>query len=392
VRRHATEQLRRLPNVSCLETVFREHKPRNGKLRPLDTVRLEVRTDGPNELYASPGDRHFSTDPPISWAGSGTLGDGFFGSYLRTVFLNGNTSYFWKGNEQIDGRQLARWDYLLPLIASGQSFHLQAGSGNVSLHGSFWADPVTSDIVRLAVSAGDIPPTLPIADARWTIDYSPVVAGSGAPVLLPQSADFQMTWLSGEAARDRFAFTQCHSFVAETAIRFDEPGAADQPAQFSAAAVDDTLRPLPAGLQIPVTLTSRVLQDASVGSLLEGVVASNARIGKDITLPAGSPVKGRLRRLERYSDPIPHFIVAIEYTEVTALGIRYRFDADLLRIDSPGVEISLSVSPDFEKTETVTVSALPGVATFFVRGDHLNLAANLLTTWRSKASPGRPAH
>src|SRR5215469_9698013 len=195
VRRHVTEQLRKLPDVSCLETVFREHQPRGGKMRPLDTVRLEVRTDGPTELYASPGDRHFSQEPPISWVGSGTLGDGFFSLYLRSVFLNGNVAFFWKGDEIVNGRNLPRWDYRVPLSASGQTFHLQSGSGKVSLHGSFWADPETLDVVRLAVSAADIPPTLPISGADWTMDYAPVVAGLGEPVLLPQSADFAMQWL-----------------------------------------------------------------------------------------------------------------------------------------------------------------------------------------------------
>ncbi|HWF10530.1 MAG TPA: hypothetical protein VG297_18810 [Bryobacteraceae bacterium] len=368
-------------------------------MRPLDHVRLEVRTDGPKELYASPGDRHFSPDPPISWAGSGTLGDGFFGSYLRTVFLSGNTSYFWKGDENIGGHQLARWEYLVPLISSGQTFHLVSGSGQVSLRGSFWADPATFDVIRLAISAGDIPPTLPIANADWSIDYGPVVAGSGAPVLLPQSADFRMTWLSGEAAHDTFAFTQCRSFTAESSIRFDAPDSADEPARFGVAAVDDTLRPLPSGLQIPVRLISRVSSDTAVGSLIEGVISSAVRAKKDLAIPAGSPVKGRLRRLEHYSEPVPYFIVGIEYTEVATQGIRYRFDAGLLRIDSAGAEPSLSVSQTFggaglpgveQKTatvETVTFSELPGVATFFIRGDRLNLPPNLLTTWVSGQRP-----
>ncbi|HTD43810.1 MAG TPA: hypothetical protein VK687_06495, partial [Bryobacteraceae bacterium] len=74
VRRHVQEELQRLPNISCLETVQREHKPARGKVQPLDTVRLEVLNNGRKELFASPGDRKFSEQHPISYAGSGVLG------------------------------------------------------------------------------------------------------------------------------------------------------------------------------------------------------------------------------------------------------------------------------------------------------------------------------
>src|SRR5437667_1385481 len=74
VKRHIKEELERLPNISCLETVRREHQPARGKMRPLDTVRLDVLTDGKKELFASPGDRKFSEGHPISYAGAGALG------------------------------------------------------------------------------------------------------------------------------------------------------------------------------------------------------------------------------------------------------------------------------------------------------------------------------
>jgi hypothetical protein len=37
VKRHIKEELRHLPNFSCLETVQREYRPARGKVRPLDT-------------------------------------------------------------------------------------------------------------------------------------------------------------------------------------------------------------------------------------------------------------------------------------------------------------------------------------------------------------------
>jgi len=83
IKRHVGEELARLPNISCLETVQRAHRPANGKARQLDTVRLEVLTNGQKELYAAPGERKFSEEHPIQYVGSGVIGDG--GSWLNQL-------------------------------------------------------------------------------------------------------------------------------------------------------------------------------------------------------------------------------------------------------------------------------------------------------------------
>ena len=59
----------------------REFQPARGKMRPLGTVRLEVLTNGDKELFASPGDRKFSEEHPISYAGGGAFGNGYFALY-----------------------------------------------------------------------------------------------------------------------------------------------------------------------------------------------------------------------------------------------------------------------------------------------------------------------
>lgn len=396
VRRHIKEELEHLPNVTCLETVHREHQPAKGRMQPLDTVRLDVLTNGEKELFASPGDRKFSEVPPISFAGSGVLGDGYFGLYLRTILVTGKASYTYQGEEDIEGRRLARWDYRLPLMWSGQTILLLNGSGKVSLNGSFWADPQTFDVIRLAVNAGDIPPSLPLTEARWKVDYASTSMG-GSVVLMPASAEFRMATFAGEISQDQIAFTQCRMFGSQTTINFDAPNAAEAPARFGASAVDDTLRPLPGGLQIHVKLSSRIPEDAAVGALIDGVIEINVAAKRAVVIAAGSPVRGRIRRLERYSDPFPHFVVALEFTEVESQGIRYRFDADLARIDpAPGITQTLShrgrtetidkgIFQEFRiSRETLFFSDLPGVATFFFKGATLNLPQSLRTVWTTR--------
>ena len=399
VKQHIKQEVERLPNISCLETVQREVQPPGGKPRPLDTVRLEVLATGNHEFYASPGERKFSEQHPVRYTGSGVIGDGFFGLYLKEVLVAGSVSYEYKGEEDVAGRHLARYDWRLPLMFSGHIFTLQEGSGTVGMHGSFWADPQTYDVIRLEFHADNIPPTLPLTEAVTIINYAATGLGENQVVLLPESGDFRMTRFSGEMDHNRVEFTHCRLFGAQSTISFGAPdAAAEAPARFATSSNDDTLRPLPAGLQIAVKLTTKISSETLVGSLIDGVVAGNTVSKGQVVIANGSRVRGRIRRLERYTDPPPHFVVAIEFTAVESEGIRYRFYADPVEMDpAPGVEQTLEQRDPFRmishtgevKTvrtdiHTTTLPGLPGVASFFIRGTKLNLPPGFRTVWRTR--------
>ncbi len=185
---HVKEELQRLAGITCLETVQREVGQSQNKMRPLDTVRLEVLTNGDQELFASPGDRNFSEQQPLTYAGSGMLGNGLFGPYLKNILLNGYATTSYNGEEDVAGRRLARYDYQLGAAFSGQTIEILEGSGSVGLKGSFWVDPQTYDVSRLELNADAIPPSLPISALTTSVNY--------ARTVLEQPAD-------GFAAPDR---------------------------------------------------------------------------------------------------------------------------------------------------------------------------------------------
>jgi hypothetical protein len=318
--------------------------------------------------------------------------------YLNSILVTGNVSNKYTGEEQIGGRRLARFDYRLPLMWSGQTIHTEEGSGKVGLHGSYWADPQTYDVLRLELNADDFPPTLPVAEATTSINYARVRLGDNLAVLLPVSAELRMVKYSGEIMHNRVTFTHYRKFGAESTINFSADSAEQTP-RFGAASIDDTLRPLPGGLRIAVKLRSRISSDMAVGTLIDGVVAGNVAAKKGaVLIAAGSPVRGRIRRLERNTDPFPYFIVALEFTEVELQGIRHRFYADVVEIESaPGVEQMLS---SLDKTEiwnlenggrrvkqtkeTLWLPDLPGVAVFFWRGGQLDLPQGFRTVWKTR--------
>jgi hypothetical protein len=181
--------------------------------------------------------------------------------------------------------------------------------------------------------------------------------------------------------------------------------------------VDDTPRALPGNLRIAIRLRSRISEDMAVGTLIEGEVASNVRRAEgEAPIPAGSPVRGRIRRLERHQDPSPYFAVALEFTAIEIEGVRHRFHADAVEIQrAHGVERTLSfpgkpdvlsaVGRDLPSAEVlntmqdanprpaVTVSRtfvsapdLPGVAAFFVKGGKLDVPSGLRTVWKTRAA------
>ena len=409
VQRHAKEEIARLPNISCLETLQREHQAPGGKLRPLDTVRLEVLSNGSHELYAAPGERKFSEGHPVRYVASGVIGDGFFGLFLKEVLVNGTVSYEYKGEEDAGGRRLARYDFRLPVNLSGHNIQLPEGVGRVGMRGSFWADPKTYDVVRLEMNAIDFPPSLPLIDATTVINYARVNLGEEHGTLLPVSGDFRMTRFSGEFDHNHIEFTHCRLFGAQSTISFGAPDAvSEEPARFGASSNDDTLRPLPPGLEIAVRLESRISPEDAVGTAIEGTVVANAPARGAAVVAGGARVRGRIRRLEYYTDPFPNFVVAIEFTEVESGGIRYRFFADLTDLEAGhGVEqtlrneqthtgIAASIPqrhaiPSIGGTEVqqssqrYTLPDLPGVAAFFVRGTKLDLPKGFRTVWKTRA-------
>jgi hypothetical protein len=394
VKAHTREQLARLPNCSCLETVRRDHQPAGGVMRPLDTIRLEVLYSDRRELYASPGDRGFSNHQPVDFVGSGTIGNGHFALFLSEIASEGTLSYDYQGEETLSGRRLAHYDYRVPVRMSGHTITVFGNRGTVGVRGSFWADPATYDIVRIAMEAEDIPPTLPVLASATSIDYAHTTLG-GADFLLPQSADYSLLKFSGEESLNHIEFTHCHLYGAQSSISF---GAPEGQPRFAASSVLELNRELLPALQVVVKLSTRITEQTAVGALIEGVVQGGVVRKKHVLIPDGSPVRGRVRRLEWNEEKDGYYIVGLEFTEIEAAGTRYRFFADLVDTDPlPGFRHAIRTLKQetithrgsermvLDSTEVLYLPDLPGVGSFFVQARRLDLPPGFRTTWRTRA-------
>ena len=89
-------------------------------------------------------------------------------------------------------------------------------------------------------------------------------------------------------------------------------------------------------------------------------------------IPNGSVVRGRVRRLE---DRAGAFAVSLEFTDVEAGEMRYRFFADLQSVEGvPAVRRPGSLIPE-----------LPGVGTFVVEGSRVDVPSGFRMTWKTRA-------
>lgn len=401
IKRHIKQELEHLPAYTCLETVQRStsHTSKHKGLAPLDTVRLEVLYTGNRELYASPGAQDFHEHDPSSYTSGGLMGDGIFASHLHSVFVSESALFTYRGDDSVahdrGWAQAAKYDFRIPLSLSGWNITVGAARDVVASKGSFWVDPDSLDLLRMDVFADDVPPTLPVNEISLSLVYGRMRIGSD-DIMLPQTAEMRLLETDGTESLDEFNFTHCRAYQVESSITFNaaEPGppppGAGAPAPPRKSAATGLL---PAGLIVPVTLTTPLTGDSAVGTLLEGRIAGNVALKGRVIVPAGSAIHGRLRRLERYADNGGYFIAGLEFTEVDVGGSPLRFYADLQSASgAAGLEWLVSTGGTrmtnlgWESiTENVRTTDLPGVGSFFIRGSKFSLPAGFKMQWKTRA-------
>jgi hypothetical protein len=289
-------------------------------------------------------------------------------------------------------------------MRSGYTVQNAGASGAVAIRGSFWADAETYDLLRVEFHAEEIPPELLDSDISTSIAYARVRIGE-SDALLPQTADLRVTDVDGLEKWNHIEFTHCQGFHAESTLRFgaDEVApAAGQPAAPAPPAEEATLPP---GLRMAVALSAPLSGRAAAGSLIEGKVAAAVMHKGKVLVPEGALVKGRIRRLERYSDDGGYFIVALEFMRVETPSGGFRFYAELQDAGRPeGVETILGTArvskqgefrgfgqhPAWSPADRARIPArdVPGVGTFFVRGSRFTLPAGFQTVWKTQLYPG----
>jgi hypothetical protein len=283
------------------------------------------------------------------------------------------------------------YKFRIPYLQSGWTVQYKGQSGRVSASGRILVDAETLQLSRLEISAGDIPPDLPIASLKTSIDYAPMEI-EGRTAVMPQHAESLLTELSDVVLRNNVEISHCRSFGVESKVSFDDTvvSAARGPGW-------QELRQLPGGLKVSIRLTTPIQsRTGKVGNPIQGVLASAVMRDGKILLPRGAVVQGRIRRLESYSDPVPHRIVGLEFDRIELEGTTFELFARLRRAQPmPGFSWFLTDAKASERstprggsvygasTTNYRTGDIPGVGTFFVAGEDFRIPAGWTTTWET---------
>jgi hypothetical protein len=390
---HLADEVMRLPNYTCLETVARFHRePLQRRFMPLDTVRLEIVYSERQEWFGSPGERRLTTKNPIRFVGSGMIGTGVFGILVSNIASGAVVNSH--GEEIINGRRTLRYAFRLPQLLKPMRIELAEGAGIVGEEGSLWVDALSLDLVHLEANATEIPIFLPLRVATSTVSYALVQLG-GESAVLPEHATLYILESSGVEEYDRLDFTHCRTFSAQSDLRFDtteETSTGASEARSPHAASDAVPGAVPPFLPVAVRLATPITDHDAVGTLIQGKVTGEVRHKGRVLIPDGAVVHGRIRRLERRGET-RDFIVGLEFTEVETAEGRMRFLADFLKMDKNRMISELRFERVFVRNEhgalegqsvTVTLPELPGVASFFIRGERFTIPAGFKMLWRTR--------
>ena len=198
---------------------------------------------------------------------------------------------------------------------------------------------------------------------------------------------------SGEESRNHIEFTHCHLFGAQSSISF---GPEKGVPLFGASSVLEVSRELLPALPVVIKMSTRITEKTTVGSLIDGAVAGNVLRKGKVLIPDGSPVRGRVRRLEWNEDKGGYFVVGLEFTEVDAAGYALPFlrrhgeygRAARAPPDAKDASAGGEIPPGRYRLclrRELYLYDVPGVGSFFVQGRTLDIPSGFRMTWKTRA-------
>src|SRR5689334_10668742 len=358
IREKMAAVLQRQPNYTCTETVERSRQAAGSRARIEDTLRLEVALVDGKELFAWPGSKEFEDRELGDMVATGMFGNGNFAIYERILFLANAAVFEDRGQTQLTGHLARRYDFRVSRSTSGHHLRVNNREAIVGFHGSFYADPVTFDVLRMEVFAEDIPAELGVSAAETTVNYSRLRIGDDE-FLLPVDSQLMMA-MPEAVSRNWVRFSSCRKFTGESTLSFNDPVLTE-----ASAPAAPTETEIPAGLTLQLDMPDLDLMQAAVGDPVRAVMLADLKNRRQLLAPKGSVARGRIVRLDRYPS---YFLLQIEFQD----------------LDWPGGHARLKLS--FDQTAFVSRSisrAQPGGEILITRQAGPRLSG-ILMFWRTE--------
>ena len=191
-----------------------------------------------------------------------------------------------------------------------------------------------------------------------------------------------MTDASGLESRNRTRFAGCRQYSGESVISFAEPqpGAAETG---PAAAQSDQPQTVPAGLVSDVELRNDIDSTRSmVGDVVVAALSQPLTLRKQVIVPKGASLQGRIARLERREE---RFILELRFTEAIAGTSRWKLLARIYDFTvPPGLRSSQRLETSFSS------KGPPQLGTLYIRAARVWLPRGVRFTVRTEDVPALP--
>lgn len=340
------DSTQRLPNYTCVQTVNREYfrpaKPRlprpscdqmieerrrnspARKLEATDRLRLDVKVSDGTEIGSWAGAGPFDSRGVFDLIGGGPFGTGPFGTLLWDIFASGGARFQYVGEDRASGATLFEYRFEVPSDASHS--YIKAGAGWVATayDGSVWIDPGSLDPMRLSVRSGELPPETGGCELATTVDYQRLRIGT-RDFLVPRQSAFHVLMRDNAETEVRTSYSSCREYVGEATLHFGEDVSLPAAQEPKAARVS-----LPGDLSVSLAFASPIDTDtAAAGDVVVATVLDPVRAprSKQVLIPAGATVRGRITKMQHWLSSPAHFWIAILLETVEINGVPSPFHA-----------------------------------------------------------------
>jgi len=373
IRARMVENLQRLPDYTCLQTIERWRRAQPKKpLRFVDRVRLEVGLVNGNEVFSWPGESSFEDASIEDIVPGGAIGNGDFGLAAKIVFESDAPHFTWMGEDALNGARALRWDYVVDQDRGG---FMVTGDTKavVGTHGAIWVDATSLDIARLSLFADNIPAATKVTYISDEIDYSRVKIAESA-FLLPRASELHLIHDDGVENVNRDHFGDCHEYTGISRLVDSDSDNAGTPANLPQTTVDIPLGAvLELELQTPISSESSAIGDPLILRLKRPVKANG-----ELIFDKGTLVRGRLTMFRKIEDDGNGYLVGVKLLEVDSASRRAAVNA-ALRFNAFAGDEYAQKNGRF----VVSPSKIPGNlgSVFFQYGDEFHMKRGATLRW-----------
>lgn len=341
IRLNVAEQLSQSANYTCTETLDRSYYRNNGFGMAIggpdavavpknelfeDRLRLDVAVSEGKEIYAWHGADRFSTSDLTDIVRHGPISTGQFVGYLRNIFITPGIEFTYRKQSPESNGGVHRFDFVVPLKASGS--HVRAKSGNpiVPFHGWFTARASDLQLTRLDITDDQLPQDSNIESVHTILEYRTSQI-FGRNTLVPSLFVLEIQDNEHVFTVSRGDYSGCREYKTESSLHFDSTDEASPASSDPVSSAEQSA--LPAGLSLWIGLTTEINDErAYAGDPVEGVLLKAVRIpGSSEVIPKKAVLHGVITRFATYFQPEKEYDLRIEFRHLSAKNKNYRLRA-----------------------------------------------------------------